>query len=84
VTNVTSDGEWTFAEGGKVCPGLSELTVGEGGLTIGEVFFGGTWKCYGAKITIRESVTIDGQIYEPGTKLTVDKELDWIEVSSWD
>jgi hypothetical protein len=29
-------------------------------------------------------VEIEGKAFEPGTKLTVDKNLQWIEVSSWD
>jgi hypothetical protein len=42
------------------------------------------WKGYGTKITVVGPVTIDGVIYEPGTPLTVDKDLEWIEVLSWD
>jgi hypothetical protein len=84
VSKVTADWIWTFAEGGTICPGRSELMVGSGGLTVGEVFFGGRWKCYGAKITVKETVTIDGKGYTPGTMLTVDKDLNWVEVSSWD
>jgi hypothetical protein len=80
VLKVTADGQWTFAEGGKICPGKSVLTVGPGGFTIGD----GKWKSYGAKLTIKETVTIDGKSYKPGTELTVDKDINWIEVSSWD
>ena len=84
VLKVTADGKWTLAEGGKICPGKSVIAVGSGGLTTGEIFFGGKWKSYGAKITIKEAVVIDGKSYQPGTKLTVDKDVNWIEVSSWD
>jgi hypothetical protein len=84
VLKVTADGKWTFAEGGKICPGRSKLTVGSGGLTTGEILLGGKWKCHGVKITIKEDVTIDGRSYEPGAKLTIDKDLNWVEVSSWD
>lgn len=41
-------------------------------------------QCYGTKITLDIPITIDGQTYKAGAKLTVDKNLNWIEVSSWD
>lgn len=43
-------------------------------------------KCYGAKITINSSdrFEIDGVAHKPGAKLTVNKDLQWVEVSSWD
>ncbi len=41
-------------------------------------------KCYGTKITIGIHIEIDGKTYEPGTKLTVDKDINWVQVSSWD
>lgn len=39
---------------------------------------------YGTKITLKIPITLEGRNYPPGTKLTVDKDLHWIEVSSWD
>lgn len=84
VSDVTADGQWTFVSG-LVCPGKSQLTVEAGGtFTTGEEFFGQTWKSYGARLTLKEAVTIDGKTYQPGAKLTVDKDLNWVEVSSWD
>ena len=41
-------------------------------------------RCYGTKITIEGTVELDGTAYESGTLLTVDKDLEWIEVSGWD
>ncbi|MCQ3939253.1 MAG: hypothetical protein DPW18_19750 [Chloroflexi bacterium] len=44
-------------------------------------------KCYGTKITVNVEggdVIIDGVIYSKGALLTVDKDLNWIEVSSWE
>ncbi len=41
-------------------------------------------KWYGAKVTLNVSAVLEGKNYKPGTKLTVDKDLKWIEVSSWD
>lgn len=42
------------------------------------------YQCYGAKLTTKVEITLEGKTYKPGTKLTVDKDLKWIEVSSWD
>ena len=42
-----------------------------------------SFQCYGAKITVKEDVTLGDVAYESGTKLTVDKDLQWVEVSSW-
>jgi len=44
-------------------------------------------KCYGTKITVNVEggdVIIDGVMYAKGALLTVDKDLNWIEVSSWE
>jgi len=41
-------------------------------------------RCYGTKITANVSITIATQTYEPGTKLTVDKNKQWVVASSWD
>jgi hypothetical protein len=66
----------------------------EGGIILGDksgngiyVAWGGSFsiQCYGTKLTVGDRpVTLDGQTYEPGTKLTVDGNLDWVEVSSWE
>lgn len=55
------------------------LVVGPDGLSMHS-----SWvKRYGSKITVINRVTMDGKTYEPGTKLTVDKNQNWIVVSSW-
>lgn len=41
------------------------------------------YQCFGTKLTVRKKVTLKGKTYRPGTKLTVDKDLYWIEVSGW-
>lgn len=41
------------------------------------------YQCYGTKLTVRKTVTLKGKVYRPGAKLTVDKDLYWIEVSAW-
>ena len=42
------------------------------------------YQCYGTKLTVRKKVTLKGKTYQPGNKLTVDKDLYWIEVSGWE
>ena len=39
---------------------------------------------YGTKVTTETAVTFEGMSFPAGAKLTVDKDLNWIEVSSWD
>jgi hypothetical protein len=39
---------------------------------------------YGAKITATTPVTVDGITFPEGALLTVDKDLNWVQVSSWD
>jgi hypothetical protein len=41
-------------------------------------------KVYGVRVEVKAAVVFDGKTYSSGTKLTVDKDLQWIEVSSWD
>jgi hypothetical protein len=41
------------------------------------------YQCYGTKLTVRKKVTLKGKTYPPEAKLTVDKDLYWIEVSGW-
>lgn len=41
------------------------------------------YKSFGTKLTVRATITLEGKTYQPGAKLTVDKNLHWIEVSSW-
>jgi FKBP-type peptidyl-prolyl cis-trans isomerase len=42
------------------------------------------YQCYGTKLTVRKAVTLKGKTYRPGAKLTLDKDLYWIEVSGWE
>lgn len=44
-------------------------------------------QCYGTKITVNlegVDLILDNVIYSKGALLTVDKDLNWIEVSSWE
>ena len=88
----------TYSEVIKTCPSGTELCQVEVYIVDvkpeGYVFGGGSHftihggkdllRCYGSKVTLEVPVTLDGKTYETGTKLTVDKNLNWIEVSSWD
>ena len=42
------------------------------------------YQCYGTKLTVRKKITLKGKTYQSGAKLTVDKDLYWIEVSGWE
>jgi len=84
VSEVTPDGKFVLT-GGLLCPGKSRLTVATGkSFTVGEneTFFGEPWKFYGAKVTVLKTIVIDGKTYQPGSQLTVDKDLNWIQISS--
>lgn len=79
----------TYPVNTALCVTNAELIVDEdGGVNLSGIiqFSGGTfvYKCYGAKITIGETSVLDDVTYEKGMKLTVDKDLNWIVVSSWD
>jgi len=41
-------------------------------------------RCYGTRITLGVDLVIEGAAFPAGTLLTVDGDLHWIEVSSWD
>ena len=79
----------TYPSGARLCQ-----TV----VSIEEVAADGSWKldgtfgvqdgrivyeCFGTKVTGNVPVEIGDKTYEPGTKFTVDKDLQWVEVSSW-
>ena len=42
------------------------------------------FQCYGTKVVVNKGVILDGKTYTSKTKMTVDKDLKWIVVSSWD
>jgi len=83
VSYITSDGGiWVFASG-LICDGQSQIKVDPGGTYPISETQTAPWKSYGVRITVMETVTINGKIYQPGSLLTVDKDLNWIQVSSW-
>jgi len=80
----------TYADGVPLCQTDTQVVGGDdqqllldgGFISVGE---GGVQKyqCYGTKLTVRKKVTLKGKTYRPGAKLTVDKDLYWVEVSGW-
>ena len=79
---ITPDGIWVFASG-LICTDTSQIKVDPGGTyLIGETQTA-SWKSYGVKVTVMDPVTINSEIYQPGSLLTVDNDLNWIQVSSW-
>jgi len=59
-----------------------QLSLGDGYVSVnddGEQ----RYQCYGTKLIVRKKVTLKGKTYRPETKLTVDKDLYWTEVSGW-
>lgn len=71
---------WTFSLGLVCTTTGSQLTVEEGSTA---TFPESSWKAYFVKITVDGAVTIDGHDYVAGDMLTVDKDLVWVQVSSW-
>jgi hypothetical protein len=70
-----SDVDVTGAEGDKLTLTIRFLSIQEGGVTI---------RCYGTKVTMKVDAELGGTLYKAGTLLTLDKNGDWIEVSSWE
>jgi hypothetical protein len=80
----------TYPKGVKLCG-----TDGSIGSRDGELYMGiGSYmdirngksliRWYGAKLTAETEIKLEGKTYQPGAMLTVDKDLNWVEVSSWD
>jgi hypothetical protein len=42
-----------------------------------------TIRCVGSQVTVTKDVTLEGKRYKRGTRLTVDKNNNWVEVASW-
>jgi len=81
----------TYPKDAELCSTVASIVgVGQGEenwLLDGDIEFRDSQmmvKCYGTKITADMAVTIDGTTYPAGTMLTVDEDLNWIVVSSWD
>jgi hypothetical protein len=77
----------TYPDGVKLCETVANITeVGPDGEPSGfeGIFYGFDFKCYGIKLTAKVPVTIGGVTYPVGTKITVDRDQNYIVVSSWD
>lgn len=80
----------SYADGVPMCPTDAAIVGGddqglslEGGYIAVNEDGVQRYQCYGTKLTVRKKVTLKGKTYRPGAKLTVDKDLYWIEVSGW-
>lgn len=91
-TNVNLDGKdeygnWKLSSGFVRIGNMSgsSMVIPEG-ITVRGLFSEDSLKCYGAKFTINSSnpVDIDGNVYKPGAKLTINTDRQLVEVSSWD
>lgn len=78
----------TYPANANLCRTDAEITGGDdnglmlsGTISMQNMKF--VYKCYGTKLTAKVEITLGGITYATGTKLTVDKDLNWIEVSSW-
>jgi hypothetical protein len=79
----------TYPASADLCQTDADITGGgdDGLMLSGTISMrndGFVYQCHGTKLTVTVAITLDGKTYEPGAKLTVDKDLNWIEVSSWD
>lgn len=83
----------TYPAGVELCTTVASLeAVGENGswLLNGDIQIKDNQmqvQCYGTKITVNlegVDLILDNVIYSKGALLTVDKDLNWIEVSSWE
>jgi FKBP-type peptidyl-prolyl cis-trans isomerase len=79
-----------YADGVRLCETEADIVGGddqqlslEGGYISVNGYGQQQYQCYGTKLTVRKKVTLKGKTYPPETKLTVDKDLYWIEVSGW-
>jgi FKBP-type peptidyl-prolyl cis-trans isomerase len=80
----------TYPDGASLCETEAEIVGGDdqqlslkGGHISVSDFGQQQYQCYGTKLTVREKVILKGKTFQPGAKLTVDKDLYWIEVSGW-
>ena len=60
-----------------------EFTIENGASILDSDLFASAIHCYGVKITLNSTVTLDGKEYKAGTLLTVNKNKKLIAVSSW-
>ena len=70
-----TDVDITGVDGDKLQLSIRSLSIQAGGLTI---------KCFGTKVTMKVEAELGGTTYKAGTLLTLDKDGNWIEVSSWE
>ena len=80
----------TYPEGVPQCETEADIVGGDdqllslsGGYVAVNAYGQQQYQCYGTKLTVRKKVVLKGKTYQPESKLTVDKDLYWVEVSGW-
>jgi hypothetical protein len=80
----------TYPSGADLCHTEADLieVMSDGSVRLsGKISYsdaqGMQYKCYGTKITMKVTGDLDGTTFQAGALLTVDKDLNWIQVSSW-
>jgi len=80
----------TYPEGVSRCETEADVVGGDdqqlslaGGYVAVNAYGDAQYQCYGTKLTVRKKVVLKGKTYQPNSKLTVDKDLYWVEVSGW-
>jgi len=81
----------TYPDGVPMCETEADIVGGnDQQLSLGDGYVSANddgeqrYQCYGTKLTVRKKVTLKGKTYPAETRLTVDKDLYWIEVSGWE
>jgi FKBP-type peptidyl-prolyl cis-trans isomerase len=80
----------SYPDGVPLCPTETDIVGGDdqglslegGSIAVNEDGVQ-RYQCFGTKLTVRKKITLKGKTYRPGAKLTVDKDLYWIEISGW-
>jgi len=80
----------TYSAGAPLCETEADIVGGDdqqlslaGGYVAVNAFGQQQYQCFGTKLTVRKKVVLKGKTYQPEARLTVDKDLYWVEVSGW-
>jgi FKBP-type peptidyl-prolyl cis-trans isomerase len=80
----------TYPDGAPLCDTEADIVGGDdqqlslaGGYVAVNAYGQQQYQCYGTKLSVAKKVVLKGKTYPTGTKLTVDKDLYWVEVSGW-
>lgn len=77
----------TYPASADLCDSVANLTASGYEVTGGSIQMRNSkfvMPCYGAKITVTQSTSVNGKKYKVGTKLTVNRKMNLTPVASWD